>query len=115
MSVLYLLAGANHFINPQMYAAIIPFWLPYPNELIHISGISEMVLAILLLYPNYRKTAAWLIIAMLMVFLAVHIQMIFDKPTKFNIPMYVLVIRVALQFVLVWWAYLFTRNEKNKS
>lgn len=112
MSASYFIAGANHFINPYMYVAIMPFWMPFPFELVYISGLFEMVFAVMLLYKKLRKTAAWLIILMLVAFLSVHIQMIFDNPIKFEIPLIALLLRIPIQFLLIWWSYSFTTTNK---
>ena len=39
------LAGANHFINPALYVALIPPFLPAPELLNYASGVAEIVLA----------------------------------------------------------------------
>ncbi|RYZ77849.1 MAG: DoxX family protein, partial [Proteobacteria bacterium] len=55
MAAVYLLAGLNHFRNPRMYQRIIPDYFPYPKTLNVISGIAEIVLAILLCIPSVSK------------------------------------------------------------
>ena len=105
MSVLYVLAGINHFRNPDFYLKIMPNYIPLHSELVVLSGICEIILGILLLFNKTRNVAGWLIIAMLIAFMPVHIQMIIDyygTPGKMFV---VSLIRLPLQFVLIWWAY----------
>jgi uncharacterized membrane protein len=105
MAVLYVLAGANHFYNPHFYEAIMPDYIGYHMLLIYVSGVCEIVLGLLLMPYSTRKIAAMLIIAMLIVFLWLHIQMLIDYWKNNDKHLWVAIIRVPLQFVLIWWAY----------
>ncbi len=73
MSALYLLAGLNHFINPAFYYKIIPPYLGNPRVINTVAGISEILLAILLLPVLTRKWAGYGIILLLLVFVPAHI------------------------------------------
>ena len=63
--ILYVVAGFNHLLNPELYVAIIPPGLPNPEWLNVISGLAEIVLGVFLLEPRVRFLAAWGIIALL--------------------------------------------------
>lgn len=76
MSVFYLLAGINHFRNPEAYYQIIPAYFSDPHLINAISGTTEILLAILLLIPLTRKFACYGIIAMLIAFIPAHIYML---------------------------------------
>ena len=65
MIVLYMAAGINHFVHPEPYLEIIPPWLPWHLELVWISGIAEIVCALLLLFPSTRRLGAWCLIVLL--------------------------------------------------
>lgn len=84
-----------------------PKYLPFPKELIVISGFLEMLLAALLLPPVTRKLAGWTIGLMLLAFLPVHIQMIVDAPVRIGVITVTPALawaRLALQPVLIAWA-----------
>lgn len=110
MAFLYAAAGVNHFINPNFYYKIMPSWMPWHLPLVYASGVAEIGLAILLLFPATRITAAWLLIAMLVVFLfTIHIPMSIDF-YKTNHPRLVIsLIRIPIQFLLLWWAWRYTK------
>jgi hypothetical protein len=55
----FVLAGANHFLNPAFYVAIMPPYLPAPLALVYLSGLAEMALGALLLARRYAVLAAW--------------------------------------------------------
>ena len=105
MAVLYILAGINHFIKPKIYLRIMPNYLPHHKRLVYLSGVAEIILGIMLCIPLLKNIAIILIILMLMVFLSVHFYMISDKKASSGLPKWVLVLRIPIQFILMYWAY----------
>jgi uncharacterized membrane protein YphA (DoxX/SURF4 family) len=61
-----------------------PKFFAMPNLLNQISGIAEMILGIGLLFTATRQLSAYLIIAMLVVFFAVHIPHLITPPKMAN-------------------------------
>ena len=111
MILLYLAAGVNHFIQPGFYEKIMPSYIPFHSACIFLSGVSEVLLALLLLLKGTRKIAAWLIIAMLIVFFVIHIQMLIDAWATGGYLLWIAIIRIPMQFVLIWWAHLYTKKS----
>lgn len=74
--VFYFIAGVNHFIHPQFYLPLIPPYFPNPELLNWISGVGEILLAIGVAIPKYRKNAVLLIILMLIAFIPSHVYFI---------------------------------------
>ncbi len=110
MVLLYIGAGINHFLQPAFYQKIMPGYIPLHLFCIYLSGLCEVVFTLLLIPKNTRKVAAWLIIAMLIVFFIIHIQMLIDTWTIGGILFWIAIIRIPIQFVLIWWAHLYTKN-----
>ncbi len=108
MGFIYILAGFNHFRKPKMYERIMPPYIPAASSMVIISGAAEMVLGLMLLNPDTQSYAAWGIIAMLIVFFTVHIYMLQNPRFSEKIPKWVLILRIPLQFGLIYWAYLYT-------
>ena len=104
MSGIYLFAGIFHFIKPKIYKAIMPKYFSNRILWVYLSGIAEMALALMLLFPDTRNIAIYGIILMLLVFLLVHFYMLSDAYST-KIPVWLLWIRIPLQFGLMWWAY----------
>lgn len=109
MIILYAGAGINHFINPHFYIPIIPPYLPYSCFLNYAAGVSEFVLACMLIPAKTRNLACSLIILMLIVFIPVHIYMIqlaAIKPGMYSMKWWIVVLRLVLgQALLILWAY----------
>lgn len=110
MSALYILAGIMHFVNPGFYTAIMPPWLPWHLELVYISGVCESLLGLLLLSRPTRRPAAWGIIALLVAVFPANIQMMINYANENNPDLWVSIIRLPLQLLLIWWAWLYTKK-----
>ncbi|EGV42600.2 hypothetical protein BZARG_1852 [Bizionia argentinensis JUB59] len=105
MAGMYVLAGVIHFIKPKMYMRIMPRYLPSHKALVLISGLLEIGLGIALCFPKTKSLAIYAIIAMLTVFLLVHFYMLSSEKASAGIPKWLLILRIPLQFGLMYWAY----------
>lgn len=74
--VFYILAGLNHFRDPDFYLPLLPDYLPYPRGINFVSGLLEILLGIGLVSKISRKWAVYAIIAMLLAFIPSHIYFI---------------------------------------
>lgn len=107
----YLFMGAMHFIQPELYFAMMPSWLPAQKFLIILSGIVEIVLAVLLIPIKTRAIAAKLIIAMLVVFFfAIHIPESIGYYKTGNEKFVASIIRLPIQFLFIAWAWMFAKK-----
>lgn len=114
MIVVYLAAGINHFINPAFYKSIMPPWLPYHNALIFISGLAEILLAILLIPKSTRRMAAWGIILLLVAVFPANIYMAIRYFQENNPLLVMAIVRLPLQLLLIAWAYSFSHKLEIK-
>lgn len=106
--IVYTCAGINHFRAPNGYIRIIPHYIPFPVFINTLSGILEILFGLMLLFKITRPYGALGICLLLLAFLPVHIQMILDAPFKlgtFIVTPLVAWLRLALQPVLIWWAW----------
>lgn len=53
----FLLGGLGHFINPAFFVGIVPPWVPYPEMAVAVSGVFELLGALGLLLPKWRRRA----------------------------------------------------------
>lgn len=110
MSFFYVMAGFNHFMNPDFYLKMIPSYLPAPEALNVISGSAEMLLGMMLIRPEVRSLAAWGIILLLIAIFPANIYMYQQGGNAFGVPDWSLLLRLPLQLVLLAWAYWHTKN-----
>jgi uncharacterized membrane protein len=111
MGVLYVVAGAGHFIVTRVYVQIVPDYLPAHRELVLLSGVAEIAGGLGVMIRPTRRAAAWGIILLLIAVLPANIWMV-QHPERFPaIPLWVLWLRLPLQLPLIWWAYQYTKPE----
>ena len=114
----YLFAGANHLINPNFYLPIIPpYLLKWTNEINILSGVVEILLALLLIPNSTRIKAGVGIIIMLLAFIPCHIYFIQKgefiignvvfNPLKSSIRLFI------GQPLLILWAYWASKSHLN--
>ncbi len=109
MALIYIAAGSYHFINPQKYEAIIPPWLPWPEALVFITGVVEIIAGFFLLPVSTRRKAAWVIIVLLIIVFPANVQMMLNYMHEKNTNVWIAILRLPLQILLIWWAYIFTK------
>lgn len=111
LGILLIAAGINHFWHSAFYLNIMPDYLPWHTELVYASGVCEVVLGAMLLVPRSMRLAAWGVVAMLLVFLSVHIHMIVHAERYATISPLFLWFRLLLQLPLIAWAYWLARSR----
>lgn len=109
MAFIYIVAGIFHFINTQMYLKIMPRYLPAHKFMVFLSGLVEIVLGVALCSPASKDIAIFGIILMLLVFLLVHFYMLYSEKAGAGIPKWLLILRIPLQFFLIWWAWFYLK------
>lgn len=115
MAVLYVIAGAMHFLVPEVYVQIVPPVLPGPLTLVYLSGIAEIALGLGVLHPRTRRLAAWGLIGLLIAIFPANVYMatsgvvIEGTPGGGDPSEIVRWGRLPLQVILVAWAWWYTR------
>lgn len=109
LALFFIMAGIAHFTQDDMFAAIVPPLLPFPYLIVWVTGVIEIILAVGLIWPRYRRLSGLLFAPYLLAVLPANIYM-----AVAGIPLgdhaaspTALWIRVALQFpliALILWA-----------
>jgi len=110
LAILFVIAGALHFIFPATYVSIMPPYLPHPRLLVQISGVCEILGGIGLFIPATQQAAAWGLIALLICVIPANLQMALHPENWPAIPAWLLWLRVPLQLPLIYWVWLYTRS-----
>ena len=75
LGLLFVGAGAMHFVAPTAYIAIMPPYLPAPRALVLISGACEIAGGVgLWCPPSLRRAAGWGLIALLIAVFPANIE-----------------------------------------
>jgi Predicted membrane protein len=101
--ILMMLGGAMHFVNPEMYNAFIPDFMP-KNLVNYISGLVEIIVGVFVFIPLYRSLGTFGILLMMVAFLPLHVADVFKENPAIGSHQLAL-IRLPLQFILIWWAW----------
>jgi len=102
-------SGLLHLLAPSPYRSIIPTPLRgQAAALVTISGVAEIICAMLLIVPRTRRLGAYAIAALLVAVFPANIQMALDS--KHGIAGVVTWLRLPLQAPLILWALSFRRG-----
>lgn len=112
LAIVFVLAGINHFLNPDFYLRIMPPILPWHLFLVYLSGFFEIAFGILLLIPKFSRFAAWGIVLLLFAVFPANIYMAMTAQNFSGFSPTMIYLRLPLQFVIIAWAFWFTRQEK---
>jgi uncharacterized membrane protein len=106
MAAFYLVAGVGHLSAPGAFLPIVPDWVPFPREVLLVTGACEIAGAVALITTRLRWLAG--------VMLALYALCVWPANIKHAIEHIVLPPipdswwyhgpRLAMQPVLIWWA-----------
>lgn len=116
---IYIIAGLNHFIQPEIYYPLIPPYLGDPSLINLAAGIAEVLLGIGLLVKPTRKLAAYGLIAMLIAFVPSHLYFIQIGSCVESIlcvaPWIAWARLIVIHPLLMYWAYVASTLRPNHS
>ena len=105
MTLFYIMAGTNHFINPDWYVRIVPPILPFKTAIVYISGILEIILGTLLIFPKRRFIASWGLILLLVAVYPANIYVALTNGEAMDTTPLIAWGRLPFQFVFIGLAY----------
>lgn len=97
----FLLGGIAHFVTTDLIMLIVPPWLPEPRAIVWFTGVLELAGAAGLVSPRTRR-AAGVVLALLTVAVTPANIYMLHEAARFDVPVWVLVLRLPLQLVLLW-------------
>ena len=124
MAIMLLITGAGHFIVPGPVDQLVPPFLPGdPRFWTYLSGVAEIVIALMLLAPLDKKVAGksirlWGSYSAFLLFLAVfpaNINMAIQWSSRDMPEPLLAYARLPLQLGLFYWAWALAKDIKNKT
>jgi len=115
LGIPFIWIGYDHFIDPGIYDLIVPSYLGFPRFWTIISGVFEVTLGIGIIIPFFRRCAALLLSALLLVLYLANLNMwLNDIPFNgVKLSQNTHIIRLMIQLVLIviclwlaemnWW------------
>ena len=113
MSIFYIWAGIQHFIDPDWFVQIMPPYLPLHYEAVYLSGFFEILFGLMLLLPMTRYLAAWGLILLLIAVYPANIYLAFNEAPQKALGISAFVaswIRLPIQFIFLGLAYWHSRD-----
>lgn len=107
-AVILILGGLAHFFSPEVYYPFFPDSLPR-DFLLYSSGLVEILLGIGALTKKYSHHSTVGILALMVVFLPLHVADVFSDAPAIGSHEAAL-IRLPIQFFLILWAWYISRK-----
>lgn len=98
-----MVAGINHFRNPETYLAMMPPWLPAHAALNAASGAAEIAGGVGVLIPRLRRAAGIGLILLLIAVFPANLHVALHGWPGVDIPRWILYARLPFQFLFIGW------------
>ncbi|MCC5941874.1 MAG: DoxX family membrane protein [Balneolaceae bacterium] len=106
--IVFVQVGIMHLSSPEELVYMIEGFMPFPYELVILTGITEIVLALGLLWRRTRKIAAWLLMVQLVAMFPANIYVaVMELPAPGGLPAspWYTWPRLLFQPVFIWWIW----------
>lgn len=106
--IMFVQVGIMHLTRPEELVYMIDGFMPFPYELVILTGFTEIVFALGLLWRRTRKAAAWLLMAQLVAMFPANIFVaVMELPAPGGLPAspWYTWSRLLFQPVFIWWIW----------
>ena len=106
-AMLFFTASAHFTPMREGLVAMVPAWVPYPELVVFATGIFEVLAAVALVLPRYRRAAGILLILFLIAVFPANIRAAGLEVTPGGVPITPLWLRAPVQLLfmaLAWWS-----------
>lgn len=103
----FFLGGIGHFTMTEFFVSIVPPWVPFPLVAVYLSGVLEILLALLIIWPTSRPFAGWGLVALTLAVTPANVHMWLNPGQFPDASETALSIRLVIQvflLLLIWWA-----------
>lgn len=108
LTVLFLVSGVLHLVNPEAFLWLMPPWLPEPIFLIYLSGVFELVGAAAFIFR--QRWAGWFCALVLLGVYPANIWFAFDSLGSGDAGLITAAfVRLPLQLPLIYFALKYSK------
>lgn len=100
VSLWFFIGGIAHFVASETEVRLVPPYIPWPHAAVWVSGVFELLGATGLLFARTRRASGLGLFALTVLVTPVHIYML-QRPELFEVPFWLLVLRLPLQVALL--------------
>lgn len=104
----FITTGLLHCIKPGAFISIMPDYIPYHRSMVYISGVAEFLGGLGILITPTQNLAGWGLIVLLVAVFPANIDMTVQALKYQGWRSFYTVatlMRLPLQFVLIYWVY----------
>ena len=115
IALFYIIVGFKHFTNVDFFLIIVPPYLPFPEFIVYLSGIFEIVLGFLIIPSKSRKYAAFGLILLLIAVFPANIYLYTSETAQnlYGIDKIDALIRLPFQIPLIIVAFWHSLNNSS--
>lgn len=115
IALFYIIVGYKHFTNVDFFLVIVPPNLPFPEFIVYLSGIFEIVLGFLIIPSKSRKYAAFGLILLLIAVFPANIYLYISETAQnlYGIDKIDALIRLPFQIPLIIIAFWHSLNNSS--
>ena len=96
----FLIGGIAHFVVTEAEMRVVPPIVPWPRDVVLVSGVFELLGAAGLLWERPRRAAGIGLFALTIAVTPAHFYML-QRPELFDVPYWALVLRIPIQVALL--------------
>lgn len=103
----FAVGGVMHFVAPQGFARIVPPYVPYPLEVVYLTGVFEVLAAIAIWVPAWRRITGIALFVFTICVTPANVYMAMNPQLFPNVSELVLNLRLVVQVLLlacIWWS-----------
>ena len=110
MDLMLVFTAIGHFVFTKGMSMMIPPFVPFKENMVYLTGLFEILLAIGLLNPKFKVISGWPLIVFLLLMLPANIyaslhNVNYQKGTLDGNGVSYLWFRIPLQILFIIWAY----------
>ncbi|WP_299157732.1 hypothetical protein [uncultured Tenacibaculum sp.] len=111
MSIMLIFTAIGHFLFTKGMSMIVPKFIPFKEVIVYLTGIFEILLAIMLLIPKFKNISGWILIVFFLLMLPANIyasinNVNYQKGTLDGNGLTYLWFRIPLQILFIVWTYI---------
>ena len=110
MSFFYIGVGIDHFRRTEWYEKIVPPFLPFKYELVLASGVFEVILGFMLLFPQLRFLAGNGLMLFLIIVYPANIYLAYTNGEAMGTTPLIAWGRLPIQFIFIGLAYIHSKS-----
>jgi uncharacterized membrane protein len=111
----FAVGGVLHFVAPQAFVRVVPPYVPFPLEVVYVTGVMELLGAAALWFPKWRRWAGNALFVFTLCVTPANVYMWMNPQLFADVSETVLGVRLIIQGLLlacIWWSTREVRAEQ---